>query len=90
MSNSKIPVATTIPLSPIDSEEFYAVIIQEENKRGKCNNVWLFRKGCGTAYYHTGKMADKDDSTMTIDGVKTLDTMGTFDEIKEMLLEVKE
>lgn len=90
MINSKIPIATTIPLSSLDGDEFYAVIIPEENKRGKWNNVWLFRKGCGIAYYHTGKKADKDDSTMTIDGIKTLDTMGIFDGIKEMLVEVNE
>ncbi len=53
------------------------------------NCVWLFRKGCGLAYCASSKMANKDDSTMTVDGIKTLDSIGEFDEVKEMLTEVK-
>ena len=37
MSNSKVPVATTIHLAPMDGEEFYVVITQE--KRSKKNGI---------------------------------------------------
>ena len=33
MANSKVPVATMIPLISMDDEEFYAVITQEERIR---------------------------------------------------------
>jgi len=90
MANSKIPAATTIPLLPLNGEEFYAIVIQEERNAKKWNTMWLFRKGCGVAHFCTEKIADKDDSTMTVDGIKALDEMGQFDENKEMLAEVVE
>ena len=59
MVNSKIPTATTIPLSSLDGKEFYAVIIQEERNKNKWNNLWMFCKGCDVAYFCTGKIAEK-------------------------------
>ena len=89
MANSKIPTAITIPLSSLDGEEFYAVIIQEEGKnKRKSNNLWLFRKGGGIAHCCFSKIADIDDPTMTVDGIKALDAIGKFDENKEMLTEL--
>lgn len=90
MANSKIPVAITIPLSPLAGEEFYAVIIQEERNKKTWNAMWMFRKGCGVAHLCLGKIADKDDPTMTVDGIKALDATGKFDENKEMLAELAE
>jgi hypothetical protein len=66
MVNSKIPTATTIPLSSLDGKEFYAVIIQEERNKNKWNNLWMFCKGCDVAYFCTGKIAEKDDPTMKL------------------------
>lgn len=90
MANSKIPTANTIPLSSLDGEEFYAVIIQEERNKRKWNAMWLFRKGCGTAHCCISKIAYIDDPTMTVDGIKALDATGKFDENKEMLAELCE
>ena len=90
MANSKIPAANTIPLSSLAGDEFYAVIIQEERNKRKWNAMWLFRKGCGVAHFCFGKIADKDDPTMTVDGIKALDATGQFDENKEMLAELGE
>lgn len=87
MANSKVPVATTIPLVSMDGEEFYAVITQEERRKRKWNIMWLFRKGCGVAHFCVETSADNDDGTMTPEGIKALDAMGHFDENKEMLLE---
>ena len=87
MASSKVPVATTIPLVPMDGEKFYAVVTQEERGMGKWNIMWLFRKGCGVAYFCVGTSADNNDGTMTADGIKALDAIGRFDETKEMLLE---
>jgi len=87
MAKSKVPVATAIPLVPMDGEEFYAVITQEERGKRKRNIMWLFRKGCGVAHYCVDANADNDDGTMTPDGIKALDAIGRFDENKEMLLE---
>ena len=87
MANSKIPVATTIPLSSLGGKEFYVVIIQEETNKRKWNNLWMFCKGCDVAYFCTSKIAEKDDFTMTIDGIKALDKVGRFDECKEIMLE---
>lgn len=87
MANSKVPVATTIPLAPMDGDEFYAVITQEEKNKRKWNIMWLFRKGCGVAHFCVETSADNDDGTMTPDGIKALDAIGHFDENKEMLLE---
>ena len=87
MANSKVPVATTIPLVPMDGEEFYAVITQEERSKRKWNIMWLFRKGCGVAHICVETSADNDDGTMTPDGIKALDAIGRFDENKEMLIE---
>ena len=88
MANSKVPVATKIPLSPMDGEEFYAVIIREERNEMSWDTMWLFRKGCGVAHLCIEKSAD--DSTMTVDGIKALDATGYFNENKEMLAEVVE
>ncbi len=90
MANSKVPVATTISLSPMDGEEFYVVIIPEERNKKKWNIMWLFRKGCGVAHFCMNAMADYDDGTMTADGIRALDAIGRFDEDKEILLEVNE
>lgn len=90
MSNSKIPAATTIPFFSMSGEEFYAVIIQQERNKRKWNSMWVFRKGCGVAHFCFGKIADQDDPTMTVDGIKALDATGRFDENKEMLLELRE
>ena len=87
MTNSKVPVAKTIPLSPMDGEEFYAVITQEERSKKKWNIMWLFRKGCGVAHFCVETSADNDDGTMTSDGIKALDAIGRFDENKDMLIE---
>lgn len=87
MANSKVPVATAIPLASMDGEEFYAVITQEERSKRKWNIMWLFRKGCGVARFCVETSADNDDGTMTPDGIKALDAIGRFDENKEMLLE---
>ena len=89
MANSKIPVATTIQLLSLNGEEFYAVIVPENIVKRKTNNIWIFRKGCGTALFYSGKLAENDDPTMTVDGIRTQDIMGKFDEIKEMLCEEK-
>lgn len=87
MTNSKVPIARTIPLSPMDGEDFYAVITQEEVSKRKWNIMWLFRKGCRVAHFCVQTSADNDDGTMTPDGIKALDAIGRFDENKEMLLE---
>ena len=87
MANSKVPVATAIPLSSMDGEEFYAVITQEERSNKKWNIMWLFRKGCGVAHFCVETSTDNDDGTMTSDGIKALDAIGRFDENKEMLIE---
>lgn len=87
MANSKVPIARTIPLSPMDGEDFYAVITQEEVSKRKWNIMWLFRKGCRVAHFCVQTSADNDDGTMTPDGIKALDAIGRFDENKEMLLE---
>jgi hypothetical protein len=87
MANSKTPAATTIPLSSLDGQEFYAVIVQEEKNKKKWNTLWMFCKGCDVAYSCTGKIAEKDDPTMTVDGIKALDRAGRFDKCKELMLE---
>ena len=87
MANSKVPVATMIPLVSMDGEEFYAVITQEERIKRKWNIMWLFRKGCGVAHLCMENIADNDNVIMTQDGIKALDAIGRFDENKEMLLE---
>ena len=73
MTNSKIPVATAIPLSTMDGEEFYVVITQEERSKKKRNIMWLFRKGCGVAHFCVETSANNDDGTMTPDGIKALE-----------------
>jgi hypothetical protein len=45
---------------------------------------------CGVAHLCFEKIADKDDSTMTADGIKVLDAIGQFDESKEILAELGE
>ncbi len=40
MATSKIPTATTIPLESIENEQFFAVVIPEQNLRWKAT-------GCG-------------------------------------------
>lgn len=87
MANSKVPVATVIPLVPMAGEEFYAVITQEEINKTKWNIMWLFRKGCQVAHSCVLKIADNNDATMTPDGIKALDAIGHFAENKERLLE---
>jgi hypothetical protein len=47
----------------------------------------MFCKGCDVAYFCTGKIAEKDDPTMTVDGIKALDRAGRFDKCKELMLE---
>lgn len=87
MAYSKIPLATTIPLSPLGTDEYYAVIIQEERDKKKWNAMWLFRKGCSVAHYCFGKIASQDDPSMTVDGIRALDMKGEFDVNKELLSE---
>lgn len=87
MTNSKVPVAKIISLSPMDGEEFYVVITQEERSKKKWNIMWLFRRGCGVAHFCMETSAVNDDGTMTPDGIKALDAIGRFDENKEILIE---
>lgn len=87
MTNSKTQSISTITLLPIGNEEFYAAIIPEESKRGKFNNLWIFRKGCGIAQYYSGSMASYEDSKMTPDGIRALDAIGQYDDVKELLIE---
>lgn len=88
MANSKIPIATKIPLSSLAGEEFYAIIIQEERNKKNWNAMWLFRKGFDVAHLCFENIASKDDPIMTVDGIKTLDATGRFDESKEELAEL--
>ena len=85
----KVPVATTISLVSYSNEEYYAVVIPEDLGKKTFNCLWIFRKGCGMAYCSKSKLSYKDDPMLTIDGIKTLDLIGTFDDIKEMLIEVE-
>ncbi|MDF1617319.1 hypothetical protein [Petrocella sp. FN5] len=87
MAVSKIPLATTVPLSLFEEEEFYAVVVNEKNDKRDFNTIWVFRKGCGTALSSISKIAEKDDPKMTSDGIRTMDSMGEFDVVKEMLME---
>lgn len=50
----------------------------------------LFLKGCGIAHFCFDKTLEKDDPTMTVDGIKALDTTCHFDEYKELLADVDE
>lgn len=88
MANHKNIIATTVPLSSLDGEDFYTVIIQEERASKLWNTVWLFRKGYEVALCCSSKIAVNDDPTMTVDGIKTMDTLGQFDESKKELAEM--
>ncbi len=89
LANSKNYIATTISLLPLGTEEFYATIVPEESKRGIYNNLWIFRNGCGVAQFYTGSLADNNDPKMTSDGIRALDSIGQFDDIKELLIELE-
>ena len=88
MANSKTPAATTIPLSSLDGQEFYAVIVQEEKIKKKMEYSWMFCKGWDVAYSCTEKLLKKRRPLiMTVDGIKALDRAGRFDKCKELMLE---
>ena len=86
MANSKIPIATTIPLEPVENEQFFAVVIPEQNLRWKSNGLWIFKVGCGAALMAVSHRGDDPTPTLTVDGIRTRDIMGEFDHIKEELL----
>ena len=86
MATSKIPTATTIPLEPVENEQFFAVVIPEQNLRWKSNGLWIFKVGCGAALMASSHRGDDPAPTLTVDGIRTRDIMGEFDHIKEELL----
>ena len=86
MGISKNPIASTIPLLPLGEHEFYAVIIPEKYKRGQHYIVWIFLNGCDTALLHS-VVNDKNSADITTDGIRALDAIGHYDDIKEMLIE---
>lgn len=85
MATSKIPFATKIPLTPLNGEQFFAIVIEGHRAKRTTNELWLFREGCGVALFHSASYSGKDDPTMTYDGIRTLDAVGEFDENKEEL-----
>lgn len=50
--------------------------------------MWPFCKRGAVAHLCLEKIADKDDPTMTVDGVKALKATGQFDQNKEMFAEL--
>lgn len=90
MANSKIPIATTIPLEPVENEQFFAVVIPEQNSRWKSNGLWIFKVGCGAALMAVSHRGDDPTPTLTVDGIRTRDIMGEFDHIKEELLGMRQ
>lgn len=58
MAASKIPTATTIPLEPVENEQFFAVVIPEQNLRWKSNGLWIFKVGCGAALMASSHRGD--------------------------------
>jgi hypothetical protein len=49
--------------------------------------IWVFRKWYSVTYSGVSIPEQKDNPTMTPEGIMILDSMGKFDIIKEILLE---
>ena len=85
--NKKYIPADTIPLQPVSGESFYAIVVARKGETREYRDLWIFRQESGTALLAFSKIYHKDDPETTYDGVRALDAMGRFDDVKDNLFD---